>query len=408
MSWIGGSLSSLTGQLSNLTKDILTEGTEEVSDPATELRLAHEKLHQLDGLLSTQRQENERLKRANRELEEKAEGSELQINTISREYRTVLEKKEKEVNTLKHQNQELLEQHARAAAFTAPSSSSSSSHGHSNDNHGWDSMNFDGDHGDWDFDDSIRLQRENNSLRSELHHWKSVAAQLGQNAGQNSQSQTAGADVFDLQHKVKSLEERLEKKSDELQQQAASLHEHHQQKIATLKARHQGEISKLQNEVTALEQRLVDARDGTSSSQHSGSTNLPESERPHNTSTDESLTARLEAALNDKKKAEDARVHLESMLEDLQREVQTLQTKNEALQAQEAALGNKVVELSAALQESKSTQQKLQEDLAEARTELQKQATESLQTVQKEQEKAMAGAEATLERLGEGDGAQNL
>lgn len=31
MSWIGGSISSLTGQLSNLTKDILTEGTEEVS-----------------------------------------------------------------------------------------------------------------------------------------------------------------------------------------------------------------------------------------------------------------------------------------------------------------------------------------------------------------------------------------
>lgn len=31
MSWLGGSLSSLTGQLSNLTKDILTEGTEEVS-----------------------------------------------------------------------------------------------------------------------------------------------------------------------------------------------------------------------------------------------------------------------------------------------------------------------------------------------------------------------------------------
>ena len=31
MSWFGGGLSSLTGQLSNLTKDILTEGTEEVS-----------------------------------------------------------------------------------------------------------------------------------------------------------------------------------------------------------------------------------------------------------------------------------------------------------------------------------------------------------------------------------------
>ena len=31
MSWLGGSLTSITGQLSNLTKDILTEGTQEVS-----------------------------------------------------------------------------------------------------------------------------------------------------------------------------------------------------------------------------------------------------------------------------------------------------------------------------------------------------------------------------------------
>lgn len=31
MSWLGGSLSSLTGQISNLTKDILTEGTEETN-----------------------------------------------------------------------------------------------------------------------------------------------------------------------------------------------------------------------------------------------------------------------------------------------------------------------------------------------------------------------------------------
>ncbi|GFO35568.1 thyroid receptor-interacting protein 11 [Plakobranchus ocellatus] len=108
------------------------------SDPATELRLAREKLQQLDALLSAQRQENERLKRVNRELEEKAEGSELQINTISREYRSVLEGKEKQVNTLKHQNQELLEHQARAASFTPASPSSQAFSGRDND--GWDSL----------------------------------------------------------------------------------------------------------------------------------------------------------------------------------------------------------------------------------------------------------------------------
>jgi hypothetical protein len=35
MSWLGGSLSSITGQISNLTKDILTEGTEETTGKHT-------------------------------------------------------------------------------------------------------------------------------------------------------------------------------------------------------------------------------------------------------------------------------------------------------------------------------------------------------------------------------------
>ncbi|KAK3801018.1 hypothetical protein RRG08_001262 [Elysia crispata] len=298
-------------------------------------------------------------------------------------------------------------------------------------------------------------------------HTLSRSSNRGQNAGQNSQSQADGADFFDLQHKVKSLEAKLEKKAEELQQQAASLHEHHQHKMVTLKTRHQGEITQLQTEITALEQRLADARDGTSSSQRSGSTNLPESERQHTLSYDDAVT-RLEAALNDKKKAEDARAHLESTLDELQTEVEHLQTKNESLQSQEAALTKRVEELSTTLQESESTQHKLQHDLAEVRAELvrakhqlldqldanhadaqgvlselrelrenmnteaalrrddmwaekrtivnqlfrigqqQKQATESLQNVQKEQEKAMANAEETLEKLGEGDGPQNL
>ena len=38
--------------------------------------------------------QNERLKRLNHELEEKAESAELQINTISRQYRQMLEERE--------------------------------------------------------------------------------------------------------------------------------------------------------------------------------------------------------------------------------------------------------------------------------------------------------------------------
>ncbi|KAK7504788.1 hypothetical protein BaRGS_00003816 [Batillaria attramentaria] len=99
---------------------------------ATELSLAKERIQQLESLYATQKAENERLKRVNRELEEKAESAELQINSISREYRALLEEKEvyeekslsvpvslgnrpKEINSLKQRHHELLEQHAKSA-----------------------------------------------------------------------------------------------------------------------------------------------------------------------------------------------------------------------------------------------------------------------------------------------------
>ncbi|GFO35557.1 hypothetical protein PoB_006206200 [Plakobranchus ocellatus] len=195
-------------------------------------------------------------------------------------------------------------------------------------------------------------------------------AVAGQNAGQNSQSHVDGADLFDLQHKVKSLEAKLQEKAEELRQQAASLHEHHRDKMAALRARHQGEITTLQAEVAALEQRLADARDGTSGSQHSGSTsgstNLPEAERLPALPEDDTLKARLDTALRDKKKAEDARIHLESTLEELQREVEDLQAKNEAL---ESSVG-KVEELSAGLTESESARHSLEQELTQVRAEL--------------------------------------
>ncbi|BFZ07782.1 hypothetical protein BsWGS_10819 [Bradybaena similaris] len=438
MSWLGGSISSITGQLSNLTKDILTEGTEEIDDPATELRLAKEKLEQLDAFLSTQRHENERLKRLNKELEEKAESSELQINAISREYRGVLESKEKEVNTLKQQYQELLEQQAQSAALSLPSKDGSLSFTSSHAQRGsdltqnWSSpasgedkfaqFNYEGDHGDWDFDDSIRLQRENNSLRSELQklqsevkHWRSVAGQLGQNAGQDSSQQGPCADVLDLQHKVKLLEAQLVKKGEEIQQQAASLHEHHRQKVSSLKsthkaevqalelkhqseleilkANHQAEVNALNGQLSELEKQLQDARDGGNGSQHSGSGNLPESDRLDSTLRILELQSQLTEALNEKEQFQNACRHLESLLEELQQKVEQHQ-KAQSVTGDEA-LHRKVQELTTLLQDSETIRLGLERDLEEKN-----QLSQSLQSVKNEQEMVLAKTEATIENLG--------
>ncbi|CAL1534031.1 unnamed protein product [Lymnaea stagnalis] len=416
MSWIGGSLSSLTGQLSNLTKDILTEGTEEVGDPTTELQIAKDKIQQLDSVLSSLKLENERLKRINKELEEKAESSELQINAISSQYRGVLENKEKEIHTLKQQYQELLEQHARTAALSshdAPASDPS----RQLDHHGWGSaisggqdlasINYDGDTGDWDFDDSIRLQRENNKLRTELQHiqaqvkhWRSVAGQLGENAGQTTDLQTNNAQVIELQQKIKSFEAQLTKKTEELQQQAASLHDHHRQKVASLKSRHQLEISALQERLTSLEQQLTDARDGGSSSQHSGSGTLPESERLEAASRERELQWRLTQALQEKEKVQDENGHLETVLGEVQQEVERLRQE---LVNQSAPSDHQVQKLKQMLQESEVQRSSLEQQLANVTGELRNQLTQSLKQVKDDQEKLVSQTESRIEKLGDRD-----
>ncbi|XP_059162173.1 thyroid receptor-interacting protein 11-like [Physella acuta] len=404
MSWIGGSLSSLTGQLSNLTKDILTEGTEEVSDPTTELQLAKDKIQQLDSTLSSLKHENERLKRINKDLEEKAEASELQINAISSQYRAVLETREKEINSLKHQYQELLEQHARTTALSPPPdggalenspgpSQSNSWTSPALDGHDFASLNYDGDEGDWDFDDSIRLQKDNNNLRTELQrlqvqvkHWKSVAGQLGQHAGQTNDQQAASAEILDLQHRAKNYEAELAKKTEELQQQATSLHEHHRQKVSTLKLKHQAELDAVRQQLSALEQQLVDAGDGVSGSQRSGSGTLPESDRLDHVEKQVELQRQLAESVQEKEKYYKAQLHLQGELAELQQEVETLQ--------------NQVTQLSGHLKESESQRAIVDQQLVAVQNELKNQLTQSLKSAKDEQEKALAEAEAAIENIG--------
>nr|XP_048709298.1 thyroid receptor-interacting protein 11 isoform X2 [Caretta caretta] len=91
---VGGSLSSLTGQISSFTKDILLEGTEEVGDAPAELQVSNSRLREIESTHATQRLENERLKKVCSDLEEKHEAAELQIKQLSIEYRNQLQQRE--------------------------------------------------------------------------------------------------------------------------------------------------------------------------------------------------------------------------------------------------------------------------------------------------------------------------
>ncbi|KAL3242276.1 hypothetical protein MRX96_021319 [Rhipicephalus microplus] len=79
MSWLGGTLSSLTNQISNLTSEVLLEGREELDDQGAQLQLFKARLEQLEGCNATLRKELERLRSANAELEDRCHATELQL-----------------------------------------------------------------------------------------------------------------------------------------------------------------------------------------------------------------------------------------------------------------------------------------------------------------------------------------
>ncbi|XP_078675803.1 thyroid receptor-interacting protein 11-like isoform X2 [Branchiostoma floridae x Branchiostoma belcheri] len=208
MSWLQGSVSSLTGQLSTFTRELLTEGTEEVSDVDTELRLAKSKIQNLEAAVLTQSAECDRLKQVNAELEEKAEAAELQVKHISTEYRARLEEKEAEINELRQL--QLSSQSAHSHVLTSDTLHTIP-HSYS------DSNLHTGD--DLDFHDVISSQMEINRLsndlarlRAECQHWKNMASKQEHADHTTTPEQVSQLhrDLEDVSHQVHMLNKQLE------------------------------------------------------------------------------------------------------------------------------------------------------------------------------------------------------
>ncbi|XP_067680308.1 thyroid receptor-interacting protein 11-like isoform X2 [Haliotis asinina] len=400
MSWLGGSISSLTGQISNLTKDILTEGTEEVSDHATELRLAQEKITEFQTLCGALKTENDRLKIFNRELEEKAESSELQINSISSQYRDVLQEKENELKELKKKHHEILEHQAKSALSPLTAPSTVPAHSQPGSLSTQTGLGFSEGIGgsEWDLGDNISLQHEINRLRqeatrlqTEAQHWKSVAGQLSQGDTSNEQFEASNAEIIQLRDRTKELERQLVQARDHQQHEIVSLQDVHTDKMAAIKKKHKQEIADLRKQIAALEQQLSDSRDNDSV--RHGSSNLPEADRPGLTSESDvddlrrelqQLHTQLSKVNTEKNKIETAKRHLEGVLEELQTEVGKLQDERDVyvekiklldstvadqraqLETLKKAAGDDVIQLKEALEQALSEKGSLEKELGQA------------------------------------------
>ncbi|XP_046847916.1 thyroid receptor-interacting protein 11-like isoform X2 [Xenia sp. Carnegie-2017] len=243
MSWLSTSLSenltNITGQLSTFTKDILTEGTLEVDDHETELKITKARVRDLELTLYTQREEYDRLKELNHELQERTEAAELQITSISREYRVLLQEKEDEVVHLRHQ----LESAKELA---------------NKDDHAQHQPSF------------SEEQIFEGTSHEEVEYLKAIIKKLQDEKQQWNKNYDS---------------ENLHKEMDHYQQELATLHTTYSQRISSINKKHKLEIEELESfhqedslRIQELEQRLSELERHSQMAHDMELKNLPESE----------------------------------------------------------------------------------------------------------------------------------
>ncbi|PNI84757.1 TRIP11 isoform 1 [Pan troglodytes] len=260
---VGGSLASLTGQISNFTKDMLMEGTEEV-----EAELPDSRTKEIEAIHAILRSENERLKKLCTDLEEKHEASEIQIKQQSTSYRNQLQQKEVEISHLKARQIALQDQllKLQAAAQSVPSgagvpaTTASSSFAYGISHH---PSAFHDD--DMDFGDIIssqqeinRLSNEVSRLESEVGHWRHIA-QTSKAQGTDNSDQS---EICKLQNIIKELKQNRSQEIDDHQHEMSVLQNAHQQKLTEISRRHREELSDYEERIEELENLLQQGGSG--------------------------------------------------------------------------------------------------------------------------------------------------
>ncbi|XP_039739973.1 thyroid receptor-interacting protein 11 isoform X1 [Pteropus medius] len=268
---VGGSLASLTGQISNFTKDMLMEGTEEV-----EAELPNSRRKEIEAIHSVLRSENERLKKLCFDLEEKHEASELQIKQQSTSYRNQLQQKEVEISHLKARQialqDQLLKLQSAAQSVNSgvggvPTTTASSSFSYGVSHH---ASAFHDD--DMDFGDIIssqqeinRLSNEVSRLESEVGHWRHIA-QTSKAQGSDSSDQS---EICKLQNIIKELKQNRSQEIDNHQHEMSVLQNAHQQKLTEITRRHREELSDYEERIEELENLLQQGGSGIAVTDHS-------------------------------------------------------------------------------------------------------------------------------------------
>ncbi|XP_062974040.1 thyroid receptor-interacting protein 11 [Elgaria multicarinata webbii] len=389
---VGGSLSTLTGQISSFTKDMLLEGTEEVGGAATDFPVSNSDLRGVENILATLRSENERLKKVCNDLEEKHEAAELQIKQQSIEKRKQLQQKEVEISHLKSRQNALQEQlqklqsaaqSSQFGAATSPSTTTSASFvpmvRHSSSGFQGDDMDF----GDviWSQQEINKLSNEVSRLESEVDHWKQIA-QFSKPQGASNTDQN---EICKLQNIIKELKQNLSQEIDEHQHELSVLQDAHRQKVAEISRRHREELGEYEERIEELEDQLQKVGGAAERpSERDLQNRLSESAAPHLTD----LQDKVKSLNQQLSLAEDEKNLVMKELELVKMEKSQLTLEYEKLQSESNKLQASILE---------------EQDDLKMQMEVPKYAAESLQAEVLRLQQALLDAENEITRLKSSD-----
>ncbi|XP_068234702.1 thyroid receptor-interacting protein 11-like isoform X2 [Palaemon carinicauda] len=291
MSWLGvnlnESLSSLKGQLSNLTKEVLSEDFGEEDDDS-QVVVPKDRIKELESLCQLQKHELEECKRARAEIEERLHAADIHAAHQNKLLRQQLQEYENELRSLKEKSSEW----------------------------GWEATDI--------------SNHTSNHKRSQNHDWVDGPQALNSHSLHDSLPNALEVQNQQLSRRVEDLERELGSQRDNHQEQVALLQDQHRQQLLALRGQQSlkdgpksaDSSSALQESDDGLAERATYGKDAAAW----------EMERSQMEMEKEQLKSRIEILQRQvqqlKAKDEEAN-HLQSKLDSLTSECSTLKEENE-------------------------------------------------------------------------------
>ncbi|CAH8517044.1 unnamed protein product [Schistosoma margrebowiei] len=249
MDWLGG-LSSIKGQLTNITKDLLAEGTREINDPESELSTARTRICELESVVETQKTEINSLRCRNEELVVQLESLQLRLDHTKelfiqqlREKDILISKLQAEVSNERGEPEGQpeasvgttscrIDNSATISGLTQYPDLASEDHqvpstvSHSDGTVTWE-----------------ELKNEVVQLRAELTKWKKVAKKKEKSSDNTSS------------HQLLNIE--LENQIEQLKRQVSDLQETHRNEIAAVQESHSDHLSNLVEQLKETETEVI-------------------------------------------------------------------------------------------------------------------------------------------------------